>query len=91
MIHVQLPLALRDHTSGRDEVDVAGETIRDALSDLVERHPSLRRHLYNDSGELRGYVNVYLNDDEVRHLTHGAATRVRAGDRLMIVPSIAGG
>ena len=91
MIHVLLPLALRDHTSGREEIDVAGETITDALTDLVSRHPSLRRHLYDDSGELRGYVNVYLNDDEVRHLAHGGSTPVRPGDRLMIVPSIAGG
>ena len=91
MIHVLLPPALRDHTAGCDEVDVAGDTISAALSDLVSRHPLLRRHLYDDSGDLRGYVNIYLNDDEIRHLAEGARTAVAPGDTLMIVPSIAGG
>lgn len=91
MIHVLLPLALRDHTAGHDEVEVAGDTVTAALGDLVARHPALRRHLYADSGELRGYVNVFLNDDEVRALHEGESTRVQNGDTLMIVPSIAGG
>lgn len=91
MIHVQLPHALREHTDGRDAVDVAGDTVTDALDNLVSRHPALRRHLYDDSGALRGYVNVYLNQDEVRGLSAGAATAVAHGDTIMIVPSIAGG
>jgi adenylyltransferase/sulfurtransferase len=57
----------------------------------VDRHPPLRRHLYDDKGERRGYVNVFLNDDEVRGLAHDFGTSVRDGDTLMIVPSIAGG
>jgi adenylyltransferase/sulfurtransferase len=91
MTHVLLPLALRDHTAGLERVDVNGDTIDAALHDLVRRHPSLRRHLFDDNGRLRGYVNVFLNDDEVRHLERGAATQVGDADNLMIVPSIAGG
>lgn len=91
MIHILVPLALREHTDGCDAVAVTGDTVMDALGDLVTRHPSLRRYLYADDGALRGYVNVYLNDDEVRSLTGGIASRVGAGDTLMIVPSIAGG
>jgi adenylyltransferase/sulfurtransferase len=91
MTHVLLPLALRDYVAGRAEIDVRGDTVSAALGDLVERHPLLRRHLFDDNGELRGYVNVYLNDDEVRHLADGVSTTISADDRLMIVPSIAGG
>lgn len=91
VIHVQLPPALREHANGRDAIDVAGDTIADALHNLVSRHPALRRHLYDDRGVLRGYVNVFLNEDEVRGLECGDATAVAQGDTIMIVPSIAGG
>jgi molybdopterin converting factor small subunit len=91
MIHVLVPLALRDYVAGRDAVDVTGETVSAAIDELLQQHPALRRHLYDDSGALRGYVNIYLNDEEVRDLAAGGATSVQAGDTLMIVPSIAGG
>jgi molybdopterin converting factor small subunit len=86
-----LPLALRDYTDGAEEIEVAGDTVAAALEDLVLSHPALRRHLYTDAGELRGYVNVYLNADEVRGLPGGMRAPVQSGDTLMIVPSIAGG
>jgi molybdopterin converting factor small subunit len=91
VIHIQLPPALREHADGRDAIDVAGRTVTDALGDLVAQHPALRRHLYDDHGELRGYVNVFLNDDEVRALARGTMTTIAQGDTIMIVPSIAGG
>ena len=62
----------------------------DALSDLTSRHPDLRRHLYTEEGRLRSFVNVYLNDDDVRYLQKEATT-VKDGDSISIVPSIAGG
>jgi molybdopterin converting factor small subunit len=88
---VHLPLALRDHTGGREAVEVVGSTVEEALADLVTRFPPLRRHLYDDGLQLRGYVNVYLNEDEVRTLAHGMNAAVAHGDTLMIIPSIAGG
>lgn len=61
-----------------------------ALSDLVTQHPELRRHLYTEDGKLRSFVNVYVNDEDVRYLQK-EATAVKDGDTISIVPSIAGG
>jgi adenylyltransferase/sulfurtransferase len=71
-------------------VDVKAGTVADALSDLVSQHPDLRRHLYTDDGKLRAFVNVYVNDEDVRYLQK-EATSVADGDTISIVPSIAGG
>ena len=90
MIAVSIPTALRDYTNGQSEASVAGETVASALDGLAVRFPQLRRHLYTEQGELRSYVNVFLNDDDVRTLS-GLSTPVHGGDTLMIVPSIAGG
>ena len=65
-------------------------SIADALSGLVAQHPDLRRHLYTEDGKLRAFVNVYLNDEDVRYLQK-EATAVKDGDTISIVPSIAGG
>jgi molybdopterin/thiamine biosynthesis adenylyltransferase/rhodanese-related sulfurtransferase/molybdopterin converting factor small subunit len=88
---VQLPTALRDYTAGLAEIEVDAADVGAALHHLTTRHPQLRRHLYTDNGTLRGYVRVYLNDDDVRDLEHGSDTPVRSGDVITIVPSIAGG
>jgi adenylyltransferase/sulfurtransferase len=71
-------------------VEVKAGTVADALSDLVAQHPDLRRHLYSDDGKLRAFVNVYVNDEDVRYLQKDA-TVVGENDSLSIVPSIAGG
>lgn len=89
-VTVRLPAPLRPYADGRDAVVVGGRTVGEALGALVERYPVLRRHLYADDGRLRAYVNVYLNEEDVRHL-EGEATVVAEGDVLTIVPSIAGG
>lgn len=62
----------------------------EALSSLTDRYPSLRPHLYNDGGELRPFVNLFLNEEDVRYLK-GVETPLKENDRLMIIPSIAGG
>jgi sulfur-carrier protein adenylyltransferase/sulfurtransferase len=87
---VQLPAALREYTAGAAEVHVDAASVDAALAALAERHPPLRRHLFDDSGELRGYVRVYLNDRDVRELA-GVGTPIRDDDVILIVPSIAGG
>jgi adenylyltransferase/sulfurtransferase len=69
---------------------VQAATVGEALSRLVAEHPDLRRHLYTEDGRLRSFVNVYLNDEDVRYLQR-EATAVKEGDVLSIVPSIAGG
>jgi adenylyltransferase/sulfurtransferase len=90
MTTIRIPTPLRPYTNSQAEIAVAGETVGAVLTDLTRQHPALRQHLYAESGELRAFVNVFLNDEDVRHI-RGAETPVKATDRLMIVPSIAGG
>ena len=71
-------------------MEVKAGTVAEALSGLVSQHPDLRRHLYTDDGKLRSFVNVYLNDEDVRYLQK-EATVVKDSDTISIVPSIAGG
>ena len=89
-VNVQIPTPLRRFTEERGEVEVEAGTVEEALRALTERHPDLARHLYDDSGKLRSFVNVFLGDEDVRHLD-GPATVVSPGDTLLIIPSIAGG
>lgn len=89
-VTVRIPAPLRDHAGGRAEIKIEAATAREALELLALRHPALRRHLFTDEGRLRGYVNVYVNQDDTRGLA-GEATAVAAGDVVSIVPSIAGG
>ncbi len=90
MPKILIPTPLRQYTDKQDTVAVAGATIGEALSDLIGRHQDLRRNLYNDEGKLRSFVNIYLNDEDIRYLSK-EATPVKEGDTISIVPSIAGG
>ena len=71
-------------------MEVKAGTVAEALSGLTAKHPDLHRHLYTEEGKLRSFVNVYLNDDDVRYLQK-EATAIKDGDSISIVPSIAGG
>lgn len=71
-------------------MEVKAGTVAEALSGLTAKHPDLQRHLYTEEGKLRSFVNVYLNDDDVRYLQKEATT-IKDGDSISIVPSIAGG
>jgi adenylyltransferase/sulfurtransferase len=90
MAMIRIPAALRDYTEGRSELPVTGETVQAALARLSATFPQLRRHIYTERGELRSYVNVFVNEDDVRTLD-GLSTKVADADTVMIVPSIAGG
>jgi adenylyltransferase/sulfurtransferase len=90
MTTVRLPTPLRTYAEGQKEVEIDAGSVADALQDLTKRYPGLKQHLFDDHGDLRRYVNVYLNDEDVRDL-QGVETEMQNGDRLMIVPSIAGG
>jgi len=90
-ITVIVPTPLRQYTEGRDTVEVRAGTVREALSELTTRYAALRRHLYSEDGQLRSFVNIYLNDDDIRYLEGREETGVEAGDEVRIVPSIAGG
>lgn len=89
-VNILIPTALRNFAGGQDAVSVEGSTVEAALNALTEKYAELKKHLYSDKGELRNFVNIYLNDEDVRYLEKGA-TPVKDGDTLSIVPSIAGG
>jgi molybdopterin converting factor small subunit len=90
MPKINIPTPLRQYAGKQPAVEVPGATVGEALSGLVSQHPDLRRHLYTDEGKLRAFVNVYLNDEDVRYLQK-EATAVSDSDNISIVPSIAGG
>lgn len=89
-VTIHIPTPLRRFTGERAEVQADGGTVGEALRDLVHQHPALERHLYGDDGALRSFVNLFLNDEDVRHLQRNE-TPVSPGDTLSIIPSIAGG
>ena len=87
---IHIPTPLRPFTDKKESVEVSGKTVGELLADLTTRHEGLRKHLYTDEGRLRNFVNVYLNDEDIRYLQK-EQTPVKPGDSLSIVPSVAGG
>lgn len=90
MIILKIPAPLRAYTQGQNEIPVKGRTVADAMEDLVKQHPSLHAHLFNSNGEIRPFVNLFLNDENIRDL-QGVQTPIHEGDLLKLIPSIAGG
>ena len=87
---IHLPLALRPEAGGVEAIDVDARTVGDALASVAARHPTIARHLFDETGALRRHVNVFVNQSELRTLD-GNATHIASGDEIHIVPSIAGG
>src|SRR5688500_4610634 len=87
---IHIPTPLRPFTEKLESVEVNGATVGELLADLTKRYDGLRKHLYSEDGKLRNFVNVYLNDEDIRYLQR-EQTPVKAGDSLSIVPSVAGG
>ena len=89
-VEVKIPTILRQHTAGEARVEGQGSTLRDVFGDIESRHPGLLRRLVTEDGSLHRFVNVYLNDEDVRYL--GALeTEVKDGDVVSILPAVAGG
>jgi MoaD family protein len=89
-VTVLIPTPLRPFAGKQSSVDVEGHTVAEALDALAARYAELRRHLFADGGRLRSFVNVYVNQEDIRNLQKDQ-TPLRDGDTIMIVPSIAGG
>lgn len=87
---VNIPTPLRPFTDRKETVEVHGNDVGEVLQQLVTSHPGLRNHLFTGEGKLRSFVNVYLNDEDIRY-TGSEQTPVKPTDTLSIVPSIAGG
>ncbi len=89
-VTITIPTPLRQFAAGQSEIQVDATTAGEALDQLTSTHAELRKHLFNDQNALRNFVNVYVNDEDIRH-TDGPNTPVKEGDTILIVPSIAGG
>src|SRR6185369_993052 len=89
-VTIAIPTPLRQFAAGQSEIQVEAQTAGEALDQLTSTHSELRKHLFNDQNKLRNFVNVYVNDEDIRHV-NGPDTPVKEGDMILIVPSIAGG
>ena len=89
-VKVMIPTPLRVYTGKRDSTEVSAGTVGEALSGLTTQFGDLRKHLFTEDGKLRSFVNVYVNDEDIRYLAK-EATPTKDGDTISIVPSIAGG
>lgn len=90
MPKILIPTPLRQFAGKKDAVEVDGATVGEALAALTTAHPDMKKNLFNDEGKLRSFVNVYVNDEDIRFLEKDK-TAVAATDTISIVPSIAGG
>ena len=89
-VKVYLPTPLRQYAGGKEYVVVSASTVGEALQKLIEQYQALRKHLYGETGKLRSFVNVFVNDEDIRHL-QGEETPLKEGDTIYIIPAIAGG
>ncbi len=89
-VKVIIPTPLRPYAGKRDSVEFDARTVREALGRLTSKYAELRKHLYTDDGRIRSFVNVYVNDEDIRYLS-SEDTRIEDGDTISIIPSIAGG
>jgi sulfur-carrier protein len=89
-VEIRIPTVLRSQAGGRPTVQVEGKTIGEVLNNLVNENPGLKGQVLTDDGELHKFVNVYVNDDDVRYLDK-LDTLVTAGDTVSILPAVAGG
>lgn len=90
MSTIHIPTPLRQYVGKEHTVNVKGTTVGEAMNALVALYPDVRRHLYTEDGKLRSFVNLYVNDEDIRYLQK-EDTAVKEGDNISIVPSIAGG
>ena len=87
---VRIPTPLRSLTKGQAEVQVAADTVADLIEDLEKQFPGIKERLVDEGGEVRRFINFYINEEDVRFL-QGEKTALKAGDQVSIVPAIAGG
>lgn len=89
-ITVLIPTPLREYTDGASDVTAEGETVQDVLDDLNERFDGLEDRIYDEDGNMQDFINIYYNDEDIRHLD-GLETPIQEGDELSLIPAVAGG
>ena len=87
---LRIPTPLRVYTDGRSEVNVNGSNISDVLTDLTTQYPAIKPHLFNEGDELRPFVNLFVGENNIKDL-QGIDTPIKDGEKIMLIPSIAGG
>ncbi|MBI5838784.1 MAG: MoaD/ThiS family protein [Chloroflexi bacterium] len=87
---LKIPTPLRSYTNGQAEVTVNGGTVASAMTSLIEQYPALKPHLFSEGGDLRAFVNLFLGEHNIKDL-QGLETPLGESDRLILIPSIAGG
>ena len=89
-VTVRIPTPLQRLANGQGEVSCEGKTVSELLDDLEKRHPGMKERLYDDKGQLRRFVNIFVNEEDIRFM-QGVQTAVKDGDDVSIIPAIAGG
>jgi len=89
-IKIIIPTALRQFAENRDSVKLSGQNIGELLDNLMQEFPNMKKHLYSEDGKIRNFVNIYVNDEDIRYLEK-SETRLKKGDVISIIPSVAGG
>jgi molybdopterin synthase sulfur carrier subunit len=87
---LRIPTPLRAYTNGQAEVNVTGTNISEALTDLTVQYPTIKPHLFSDAGDLRPFVNLFVGEHNIKDL-QGINTPIKDGEKIMLIPSIAGG
>ena len=87
---IEIPSALKQYVNDQDEVEVSGSSVEEAIGALVAEYTELKVNLFDENGKIRSFINVYLNDDDIRY-ADGLKSEVQDGDSIQIVPSVAGG
>ncbi|NJC97986.1 MAG: molybdopterin synthase sulfur carrier subunit [Anaerolineales bacterium] len=90
MTTLRIPTPLRTYTGGNSEVTVTGGKMSEAMNDLTTQFPAIRPHLFNEAGELRPFVNLFVGESNIRDL-QGLETPIKGDDKILLIPSIAGG
>ena len=91
MINLRIPTPLRAYAGGKSEIQINGHTVAEAMQDLVIQYPDMKRHIFNEDGQLRPFINLFLGEDNIKDLPQGLDTPIGENQRLLLIPSIAGG
>ncbi len=89
-IRVRIPTPLRKLTGDKGEIEAKGSNISELIEDINNKHPGIKERIYDDTGEIRRFINIYVNEEDIRFID-GNKTAVRDGDEVSIIPAIAGG
>jgi molybdopterin converting factor small subunit len=87
---LRIPTPLRSYTNGQSEVNVSGSNIAEVLADLTNQFPTIKPHIFHEDGALRPFVNLFVGENNIKDL-QGVDTQIKDGERIMLIPSIAGG